>query len=201
MLTPKQVAARLAVSPRTVYLWIEQGRLPAVRLSERVTRVSEAALAAFEAQAANAADVSPYGSAAMPTTSAATLSAPGNASFAAEESAGYGTATLEPRSRDEVTPTQRLRGLLDKHRGEILRVAHRRRAENLRVFGSVARGDAHDRSDIDILVDPMPHASLFDLNGLNAELELLLGVDVDVVPAKNLKPQIRDRVLDEAVPL
>jgi excisionase family DNA binding protein len=185
LLTPKQVAARLAVSPRTVYLWIEQGRLPAVRLSERVTRVSEEALAAFEAAgvAAGSTSVPPHG-----------------ASFAAEEAAGYGTAILEP-SRDAVTPTQRLRSLLEKHRGEILEVAQRRRTENLRVFGSVARGDARDGSDIDILVDLMPHASLFDLNGLHGELEVLLGVDVDVVPAKNLKPQIRDRVLDEAIPL
>ena len=187
MLTPRQVAARLAVSPRTVYLWIEQGRLPAVRLSERVTRVSESALAAFEAQAARA--------------SAPLLSAPGNASFAAEETAGYGAATIERSPTGAVTPTQRLRGLLDAHREDILEVAERRRAENLRVFGSVARGDAHDSSDIDILVDLMPHASLLDLNGLNAELEVLLGVDVDVVPAKNLKPQIKDRVLGEAIPL
>ncbi|MDO9107790.1 MAG: nucleotidyltransferase family protein [Coriobacteriia bacterium] len=99
------------------------------------------------------------------------------------------------------TPAQRLRSLLDKHRIEILEIAERRRTENLRVFGSVARGDAHDGSDIDILVDLKAHASLLDLNGLNGELEALLGVDVDVVPAKNLKPQIRDRVLDEAIPL
>jgi len=187
LLTPKQVAARLAVSPRTVYLWIEQGRLPAVRLSERVTRVSEEALAAFEAQAASAA--------------ARTSNTTGHASFAAEETAGYGTATIERHSGEATAPTQRLRALVGKHRAEIIEVAQRRRAENLRLFGSVARGDAHDGSDIDILVDLMPHASLLDLNGLKAELELLLAVDVDVVPAKNLKPQIRHRVLEEAIPL
>lgn len=188
MLTPKQVATRLAVSPRTVYLWIEQGRLPAVRLSERVTRVSEEALARFEAAGVAA------GATRMPT-------APGGAGLAAEERVAYGATTLQRRPSGMVTPAQRLRGLLDKHRIEILEIAERRRTENLRVFGSVARGDAHDGSDIDILVDLKAHASLLDLNGLNGELEALLGVDVDVVPAKNLKPQIRDRVLHEAIPL
>lgn len=179
LLTPRQVAERLAVSPRTVYLWIEQGRLPAVRLSQRVTRISEEALDAF-------ADV-----------------ADGGASLAAEENAVYasaGVAVSELPGRAPV-PTGRLRDLLGTHRSEILAIADRRRAENLRVFGSVARGDAREESDIDFLVDMMPHASLFDLSGLSAELEQLLGVRVDVVPARSLKPGIRERVLSGAVPL
>lgn len=179
LLTPRQVAERLAVSPRTVYLWIEQGRLPAVHLSERVTRISEEALGAF------------------------TESAAGGSSLVAKASAGYGSggvAVAEPLDPASAS-TRRLRGLLRTHRHEILAIADRRRTENLRVFGSVARGDACDGSDIDLLVEMKPHASLFDLSGLGAELGQLLGVRVDVVPARSLKPGIRERVLSEAVPL
>jgi len=71
----------------------------------------------------------------------------------------------------------------------------------VRVFGSVARGDDTETSDIDLLVDLDPRVGLLDIVGLERELSELLGVDVDVVPAATLKPRIRDRVLREAVPL
>lgn len=71
----------------------------------------------------------------------------------------------------------------------------------MRVFGSVARGDVRADSDIDILVDLEPGRSLFDLGGLLYDLQTLLGVDVDVVTEKGLRPRIRERVLQEAVPL
>jgi predicted nucleotidyltransferase len=91
--------------------------------------------------------------------------------------------------------------LLDTHRAEILAVAARHGARNLRVFGSVARGDARPDSDIDILVDMEPGRSLFDLGGLLIDLQTLLGVDVDVVTEAGLRPRIRAEVLREAVPL
>lgn len=93
------------------------------------------------------------------------------------------------------------RTLLHTRRAEILTLAARHGARNVRVFGSVARGDARPDSDIDILVDMEPGRSLFDLGGLLIDLQTLLGVDVDVVTEKGLRPRIRAKVLREAVPL
>jgi hypothetical protein len=86
-------------------------------------------------------------------------------------------------------------------RDEILRVASRRGAHNLRVFGSVARGENDARSDIDFLVDLEPGRSLFDLSGLLLDLQAMLQTDVDVVTERGLRDRIRERVLREAVPL
>jgi predicted nucleotidyltransferase len=91
--------------------------------------------------------------------------------------------------------------MLQVRRNDILSVAVRYGARNVRVFGSVARGDARPDSDVDILVDMEPGRSLFDLGGLLSELQTLLGVDVDVVTEKGLRPRIRGQVLREAVPL
>ncbi len=91
--------------------------------------------------------------------------------------------------------------LLKQKREEILRIAAARGARNVRVFGSVARGEADEKSDVDILVDMEPGRSLLDLGGLWRELNELLGVKVDVVTAKGLRDRIRDRVLKEAMPL
>jgi uncharacterized protein len=90
---------------------------------------------------------------------------------------------------------------LRARREEILRVAARRGARHVRVFGSVARGDADERSDVDFLVDLEQGRSLFDLGGLLMDLQELLGRRVDVVTERGLKARIRDRVLEEAVPL
>jgi predicted nucleotidyltransferase len=90
---------------------------------------------------------------------------------------------------------------LSEKREEILRVAARNGARNIRVFGSVARGEADPLSDIDFLVEMEPGRSLLDLGGLQAELEALLGCHVDVVTEKGLKARIRGRVVDEAVPV
>ena len=74
-------------------------------------------------------------------------------------------------------------------------------ARNVQIFGSVARGEADEASDIDILVDLEPGHSLLDLGGLWSELNELLGRKVEVVTEKGLRERIRDRVLREAVPL
>lgn len=84
---------------------------------------------------------------------------------------------------------------------EIAKAAARRGACNLRVFGSVARGDSNERSDIDLLVDLEPGRSLLDLGGLYMDLVDLLGREVDVGTVASLKLRIRQRVLDEAVAL
>lgn len=90
---------------------------------------------------------------------------------------------------------------LRRHRKAIIDTAARRGARNVRVFGSVARGDDHADSDIDLLVDLDRSVSVVALAGLKRELIELLGVAVDVVPADTLKPRVRDEALAEAVPL
>ena len=91
--------------------------------------------------------------------------------------------------------------LLGSKREEILQVAARHGARNVRVFGSVARGEADESSDIDFLVELEPGRTLFDLGGLLMDLRDLLGRDVDVVTVRGLKPRIQSRVLREAVAL
>jgi predicted nucleotidyltransferase len=91
--------------------------------------------------------------------------------------------------------------LLKEKREAILQIAARHGARNIRVFGSVARGDADAQSDIDFLVDLEPGRSLLDLGGLLMDLRDLLGQNVEVVTERGLKPRIRERVLHEAVTL
>ena len=87
------------------------------------------------------------------------------------------------------------------HREEILRIAARHGATNVRVFGSVARGTAGPESDLDLLVDAGPTTSPWFPGGLLMDLEELLGYHVDVTTERALHPVIRDRVLAEARPL
>jgi hypothetical protein len=89
--------------------------------------------------------------------------------------------------------------LVKRKREEILRVSARHGARNVRIFGSVARGEADEASDIDFLVEMEPGRSLLDLGGLQVELEALLGRPVDVVTVRGLKARIRSTVLREAV--
>ena len=84
---------------------------------------------------------------------------------------------------------------------EILRLAARYGARNVRVFGSVVRGESDEHSDVDFLVDLEPGRSLFDLGGLLIALERLLGRPVDVVTEKGLRPRIREQVRASAVEL
>lgn len=81
------------------------------------------------------------------------------------------------------------------------RIAAAHGAYNLRVFGSLARGEATETSDIDLLVDMDPDRSLLDLGGLLMDLRELLGRDLDIVTEAGLRKRIRTRVLEEAVPL
>ena len=91
--------------------------------------------------------------------------------------------------------------ILAGKRDEVLRIAGRHGALNVRVFGSVAEGRADENSDVDFLVDLEPDRSLFDLGGLLMDLQDLLGRQVDVVTEKGLHWYIRDRILREAKPL
>jgi hypothetical protein len=91
--------------------------------------------------------------------------------------------------------------LLKAKRPEILRIAAKYGARNIRLFGSVVRGETDERSDVDFLVEMEPGRTLLDMGGLLMELRELLGREVDVVTERGLRPRIRDRVLREAVPL
>ncbi|MEP6780513.1 MAG: nucleotidyltransferase family protein, partial [Gemmatimonadaceae bacterium] len=90
---------------------------------------------------------------------------------------------------------------LKRHRGDVLRLAAQYGATDVRVFGSVARGDAGESSDIDLLVRMTPGRSVFDIGGLLMDLQELLGRRVDVVTERGLRPRIRERVLREAKPI
>lgn len=91
--------------------------------------------------------------------------------------------------------------MLRLNREAILDLAAKFGARNVRLFGSVARGEQREDSDIDLLVEMEPARSLLDLIGLNQELEDLLGCKVDVVSDRGLDRYIRDEVLAEAVAL
>ena len=86
-------------------------------------------------------------------------------------------------------------------RNAVRETVSRFRTTNPRVFGSVLHGTDHDGSDIDILVDALPGATLLDLGDLEAELKSLLGVHVDLLTPGDLSPKFRAKVLSEAQPL
>lgn len=90
---------------------------------------------------------------------------------------------------------------LQDRRKEILEIATRHGARNVRLFGSVARGEDHPKSDVDLLVEMAPDRSLLDLVGLGQDLEELLGRKVDVLTDTSLHPALREQVLAEARPL
>ena len=90
---------------------------------------------------------------------------------------------------------------LRQYREAIRQLIERGSLRNPRVFGSALRGDDRDGSDLDLLVDAMPGTTLFDLGGLQIELEELIGVPVDLLTPEDLPPRVRERVLREAAPV
>lgn len=90
---------------------------------------------------------------------------------------------------------------LDLQRGAVRAAVSRFRTANPRVFGSIVHGNDEDGSDLDLLVDPLPGTTLFDLGGLQVELESLLGVPVDVLTPGDLPLKFRAQVLAEARPI
>jgi uncharacterized protein len=90
---------------------------------------------------------------------------------------------------------------LERNREFIREAAARRRTANPRIFGSVLHGTDHEGSDLDILVDALPGATLLDLGGLQEELQERLGVPVQVLTPQELHRFFRDRVLAEAKPI
>ena len=106
-----------------------------------------------------------------------------------------------PRDWNDGVNAVKLDQVVLPNRERILQTAALHGARSVRVFGSVARRQDDADSDIDFLVDMEPGRSLFDLGGLLMELEQLLNTKVDVVTEKGLKERIRERVLNEALPL
>jgi predicted nucleotidyltransferase len=90
---------------------------------------------------------------------------------------------------------------LNNHRAEIRRIVLAHRARNARVFGSVLHDEDTEESDLDILIDPTPETTLFDIGAIRYELLELLGVPVDVLTPKALPDKFRAKVLAEAVPV
>jgi uncharacterized protein len=94
-----------------------------------------------------------------------------------------------------------INSVVKEKREEILNTARQYGAGNVRIFGSVARGETDSESDLDLLVDMEPGRSLMDLGGLWYDLNDLLGIKVDVFTETTLKQRVRERAVKEAVPL
>lgn len=90
---------------------------------------------------------------------------------------------------------------LNSNRNEILRIARKHGAYNIRIFGSAVRGEDSPESDVDFLVDLEPDRSLFDIGGLLIDLKSLLNRNVDVVTERGLHWYVRNHILNEAQPL
>lgn len=98
-------------------------------------------------------------------------------------------------------PRSSRRQAVDQNRMRLKRTLGALGARNIRLFGSVARGDDGPDSDIDLLVDVAPDVGLFALGRMRSEAERILGTTVDIVPANSLKPDVAQRVLAEAIAL
>ena len=98
-------------------------------------------------------------------------------------------------------PPSRLGRLVRQHRKALLRAVHEAGGSNLRVFGSVARGDAGTSSDVDLLVDLPEESGLFALLALEEQLQHILKIDVDLATESSLKPRVRAEALRDAVPV
>jgi hypothetical protein len=106
------------------------------------------------------------------------------------------TLTINPSA-----PRSTLRASVTENRRALVHALERLGASNVRLFGSVARGDDGPESDIDLLVDLRSDVGMFLLGQMRNEAERILGGSVDIVPANGLKPDAVDRVLAEAIPL
>jgi uncharacterized protein len=105
---------------------------------------------------------------------------------------------LAPRPRDLHNSAMRPSQALENHRQAIVQIVESHNARNPRVFGSVVYGKDREDSDLDILIDPTPDTSLFDIGAIRRKLKSLLGIEVDVVTPNALPDSFRDRVLLEA---
>ena len=91
--------------------------------------------------------------------------------------------------------------VLELHRSFIRETVLKHHAENPRIFGSVCQGTDTELSDLDLLVDPLPHTSLFDLGAIQIELEERLGITIDLLTPRELPLAFRQHVLQGALPV
>ena len=118
------------------------------------------------------------------------------------EAAGHDLVVeVRPSAMRSCLPDSPIGQRLFRQRRAVIDAAARRGASNVRIFGSVARGDETEQSDLDLLVDLDGDVGLVALAGLAREISEIVGVNVDVVPAELLKPAMRERVLAEAISL
>lgn len=87
------------------------------------------------------------------------------------------------------------------HRSRIREIALAHRVRDVRVFGSAARGDDEEGSDLDLLVEPTPETTLLDIGAIRFELKQLLGLEIDVLTPDALPDRFRDQVMREALPV
>lgn len=111
---------------------------------------------------------------------------------------GAMTEHVPPARKPLSGPTGRR---VDANRGELHEVLRRHGVTNPAIFGSAARGDDQENSDVDLLVDFAPGTSIIDIIGIQRELEALLGVPVDLVPRNGLKERVRKRAQKDLLPL
>lgn len=90
---------------------------------------------------------------------------------------------------------------LQQHRAAIRRVIESKHGRNVRVFGSVARGDDTENSDLDLLIDSEGQLSLFDIGEMLYDLEKMLAIKVEILTPADIPPQFREHVLREALPI
>ena len=91
--------------------------------------------------------------------------------------------------------------LIQQKRRQVLEIAQGHGARNVRIFGSVARGETTETSDLDLLIEMAPERTLLDIVAIKQDLEELLGCKVDVLTEAAISPYLRDKVLHEAVRL
>jgi len=108
---------------------------------------------------------------------------------------------VQIRDQRKALPATRLGRELDAHRAEILRIVAAHGGSSVGVFGSVARGEDREDSDLDLLVDLPARTSVLTIGAIAREVEELLGVEVDVVPEAALRADARDRILGEVIRL
>jgi predicted nucleotidyltransferase len=104
------------------------------------------------------------------------------------------------RNKEPKTISQRQPSVAEL-RPKVLRVTQKYGVQNVRIFGSFARGEQRRTSDVDLLVDLPEGMTLFDLSGLKIDLEVAVKRKVDVVPARSIKRSLRDSILADARPL
>jgi excisionase family DNA binding protein len=204
--TVAEVALLLGISRSTAYACVRSGEIQAIRIGRRVVvprRVIDALLQHGGASSPGTGRPPP------PLDSSASASEPvARRGRLTEQTDGFITQALPPSfaaarmlgAMSKPRADDTLIELVRQRREEILAVARRRGAHNVRLFGSLARGEAHAGSDVDFLVDFDAGRSLLDVSGLILDLEELLGVRVDIVEASALRSGDA-HVLDDAVSL